>query len=143
MSIIESLRQWLLTCPLLTDLSRLGVDFLPQDPSTYSVEQVPAQPILRQYLDGSSERQFVFVFASRMHYSDELRNNLENSGFYESFADWLEQQTDAENLPEMAAGKTPTRIEATSNGYLFDVSGNFTNARYQIQCRLIYDQEKG
>ena len=141
MTITESIKNYLAECPLLGDFKRICVDFLPEDTETYSIEEIPAETILRAYIDGSSVRQFVFVFAARLFYSEETRNNIENSGFYEKFAEWLEKQTEEENLPVLADGKTATKIEAMSSGYLFDVSGDLSNARYQIQCRLIYDQE--
>ena len=141
MTTVESIKNFIAACPHLTELKSLNVDFLPESPDTYSIESVPAQEILKQYLDGSSERQFVFVFAARLFYSEEVRNNIENSGFYEKFAEWLEEQTEAENLPELSDGKTATKIEAMSSGYLYDIAGDLTNARYQIQCRLIYDKE--
>lgn len=142
MTIIESVKNFILTCPLLTDLKRLNIDFLPEDPDTYSIENIPAQEIIKTYLDGSTERQFVFVFAARMFYSEEVRNNIENSGFYEKFAEWLEEQTEADNLPVLTEGKTASKVEAMSSGYLYDIAGDLSNARYQIQCRLIYDKEK-
>lgn len=142
MTIVESVKNYILTCPLLGDLGRLNIDFLPEDPDTYSIEGIPAQEILKTNIDGSTERQFVFVFAARLLYSEEVRNNIENSGFYEKFAEWLEQQTEADNLPELTGGRTATKIEAMSSGYLYDISGDFANARYQIQCRLIYDKER-
>lgn len=138
---IEAIRNYLADCPLLVDFSRLCVDYLPSDTKTYSIEEIPAQTKIRAYVDGSSERQFVFVFAARMFYSEEVRNNIENSGFYEKFAEWLDEQSEIGNLPVLADGKTASKIEAMSGGYLFDISGDLTNARYQIQCRLIYDQE--
>ena len=141
MKIIESVKNFILTCPYLENLAALNVDFLPDAPETYSIEGVPVNTVIQTYLDGSQERQFVFVFASRLFYSDEIRNNIENSGFYESFSDWLDKQTETGNLPVMREGMTPTKIEAMSSGYLFDVSGDLSNARYQIQCRLIYDKE--
>jgi hypothetical protein len=141
MKIIESVKNFILTCPYLADLAAVNVDFLPDSPDTYSVEGVPANSVIETYLDGSQVRQFVFVFASRFYYSDETRNNLENSGFYEAFSDWLDEQTKTGNLPIMREGLTPSKIEAMSSGYLFDVSGDLSNARYQIQCRLIYDKE--
>ena len=141
MTITESIKDYLAKCPILGDFKRLCVDFLPEDAETYSIEEIPAETILRAYIDGSSERQFVFVFAARLFYSEETRNNIENSGLYERFADWLETQTEADDLPVLADGKTATKIEAMSSGYLFDVSGDLSTARYQIQCRLIYDQE--
>ena len=142
MTIVESVKDFILTCPLLADLKRLNIDFLPEDPDTYSIEGIPAPEITKTYLDGSTERQFVFVFAARMFYSEEVRNNIENSGFYEKFAEWLEEQTEAENLPVLTGKKTASKIEAMSSGYLYDIAGDLTNARYQIQCRLIYDKEK-
>ena len=141
MKIIESVKNFILTCPCLVELARVNVDFLPDSPDTYSIEETPAQSVMQTYLDGTQERQFVFVFASRFYYSDETRNNIENSGFYEDFSDWLDEQTRIGNLPVMRDGMTPSKIEAISSGYLFDVSGDLSNARYQIQCRLIYDKE--
>ena len=142
MTIVESVKDFILTCPLLDDLKRLNIDFLPEDPDTYSIEGIPAPEIITKYLDGSTERQFVFVFAARFFYSEEVRNNIENSGFYEKFAEWLEEQTEADNLPVLDGGRTASKIEAMSSGYLYDIAGDLTNARYQIHCRLIYDKEK-
>lgn len=141
MTIIESVKNFILTCPFLVELAAVNVDFLPDSPDTYSIESVPVNSVIRTYLDGSQERQFVFVFASRLYYSDETKNNIENSGFYENFSDWLDEQTKCGNLPIMREGLTPTKIEAMSSGYLFDISGDLSNARYQIQCRLTYDKE--
>ena len=141
MKIIESVKNFILTCPHLAELAAVNVDFLPDSPDTYSIEEVPTNSVIQTYLDGSQERQYVFVFASRFYYSDETRNNIENSGFYEDFSDWLDEQTEKGNFPVMREGFAPSKIEAMSSGYLFDVSGDLTNARYQIQCRLIYDKE--
>lgn len=141
MSIIEAVRSYLLTCPYLENLARINVDFLPEDTSTYSIESVPASTVISTNIDGSTTRQFLFVFASRMLYTDELRNNIENSGFYEKFEGWLEEQTKNGVFPALASGLTPVKIEAMSSGYLFDISGDLTVARYQIQCRLTYEKE--
>lgn len=141
MSIIEAVRSYLLTCPYLENLARINVDFLPEDTSTYSIESVPASTVISTNIDGSTTRQFLFVFASRMLYTDELRNNIENSGFYEKFEGWLEKQTNKGVFPVLASGLTPVKIEAMSSGYLFDISGDLTVARYQIQCRLTYEKE--
>lgn len=142
MTIIESVKNFITgSCPCFGEYKSVNVDFLPEDPNTYSIEEVPAEPILETYLDGSTVRQFVFVFASRVNYSDEIRNNIDNCGFYEDFAEWLEECTENEIFPDLGEGKAPTKIEAISSGYLFDISGDLSNARYQIQCRLIYDKE--
>ncbi|MGN0533291.1 MAG: chloramphenicol resistance protein [Eubacterium sp.] len=141
MAIIEAVRDYVLTCPLLEDFARINVDFLPEDASTYSIESVPTQTIMSTNIDGSTTRQFVFVFASRLLYTEELRNNIDNSGFYEAFENWLEENSKNGILPDLGDKLTPVKIEAMSSGYLFDIAGDFTMARYQIQCRLIYERE--
>lgn len=141
MTIVESVKEFISQCPYLADLSKVNVDYLPEKPDTYSIEQVPTNPIIKEYLDGSSERQFHFVFASRLFYCEETRNNINNSGFYENFSKWLEECTLNGIFPKMDEGLTPTKIEALSNGYLYDINGDLSNARYQVQCRLIYDKD--
>ena len=140
-TLIGSIKEYLLKCPYLDELKQINVNFLPEDPTTYSIEQVPSTSILKKYLDGSSERQFVFVFASRMFYSDEIVSQIQNSGFFEKFQYWLEENSSNNILPELEDGLIPLEIEAQSSGYLFDISGDLSNARYQIQCRLIYEKE--
>ncbi len=142
MPIIERIKDYIMTCPFLEELSNVNVDFLPEDPLTYSIEQTPSEPILKRYLDGSTERQITFVFACRMFYSDETINNINNSGFFEKFHEWLFENSENDIFPELEEGLIPYRIEAISNGYLYDISGDLSNARYQIQCRLIYEKEK-
>jgi len=141
MSIIESIRNYIMTCPYLEELAKVNVDFLPDDPTTYSIEQTPSEPIIKRYLDGATDRQITFVFACRMLYNDELINNINNSGFFEKFQDWLFDNSENDIFPELEEGLDPYRIEAISSGYLYDISGDLTNARYQIQCRLLYEKE--
>lgn len=134
---IDSIRIFLKSCPYLKN-GRINVDYLGPDAVRYTIDAVPAAPIVKSYAGGDSLRQFVFVFASREFYGQEVLQNIENNGFYESFAAWLEEQTNNGNLPQLSDGKTAQSIEALSTGYLYD--GDTDNARYQIQCRLLYHQ---
>ena len=52
-----------------------------------------------QNVDGSTRRKFFFGFAMQFACSDEARNNIAGSGFYKSFADWLERCTAGGKLP--------------------------------------------
>lgn len=141
MSIIESVKNFIQKCPVLEKMNGFGVDFLPSENDAVSIEQTPTETVIRTFIDGSSERQFVFVLAARLNYSEELRNNIDNSGIFEEFQEWLEQCTENGIFPQLDNRLTPTKIEAMSNGYLFDVNDNLQSARYQIQCRLLYDKE--
>lgn len=138
-SIIQSLWGYFLNCPLMAD-RKINIDYLPEGgPVEYSIDTTPATEIVKQYVDGSSVRQYLFVIRSVEDYGSDVLQNLANSGFYERLAAWLETQTRAGNFPQLPEGKTSQKIEAQSTGYLFTTGPDV--GRYQIQCRLQYYQE--
>lgn len=137
-TIIQSLWDYFLACPLMCD-RKINVDFLPEKSLEYSIDTTPATEIIKQYVDGSSVRQYLFVIRSVQDYGSDVLQNIANSGFFESLSNWLEEQTRKKNFPTLPSGKEPQKIEAQSTGYLF-VSGPDTG-KYQIQCRLQYFQE--
>lgn len=141
MTNIEAVRSWLRTYPPLAK-GRLGVDFLPTQAQTYSVEVVPCKEVVKRYRDGSSVKEFAFVLASREFYQDDIGQNTDNLSFYEDFAQWVEEgnRRGAKRLPPLAPGRTAQRVEVTSTGYPFLVDEQGT-ARYQIQMKLIYFQK--
>lgn len=137
--IIDGLRTYIRKCPALRKYNKavkVNVDYLEDKPTTYSIEEVPSNVVIQKYVDGSSKRQYVFVFASRESYSEDVIDNINNSGFYEDFAEWLEEQTNNDNLPFIGDDKEVLKIEAMTNGYAFKT--DVDTARYQIQCRMIY-----
>lgn len=140
--IIDGLRTYIRKCPALRKYNKavkVNVDYLEDKPTTYSIEEVPSDVVIQKYVDGSSKRQYVFVFASRESYSEDVIDNINNSGFYEDFAEWLEEQTNNDNLPFIGDDKEVLKIEAMTNGYAFKT--DVDTARYQIQCRIIYLQK--
>ena len=130
MTIIESVRDFIAECPYLEKLLRIHVDFLPARETAYSIEEMPVQTIVAQNVDGSTRRQFSFVFAAQLAYSDEARNNIDNSGFYESFADWLERCTAGGKLPTLPQGMT---LEL--NGVTAPTSADASAWRCSTACR--------
>lgn len=138
MTIIESVRTFLNTCGLF-DGEKLNIDFLPEDAATFSVDVVPVQPIVKRYLDGSSQRQFLFVVATRAYYGTMIRQQIDNLGFFEDFAAWIEAQNRAKNFPDLGDDRKATKLEVTTSGYVF--TPDLETARYQIQCRLSYTQK--
>lgn len=137
MTIIESLKAYLKTCPSLADGALLEVDH--NGPAIqYAIVPVPGARVLETYLDGGSLREFPFAFQTAAITADDAER-IDNAGFQETFADWLEAQTEAGNLPTLDAGKTAESITATSWGYLFE-QGESDTGIYQIQCKLTYRQ---
>ena len=140
MTIIQAVREYLMTCPLLKNGVILGVDQLGADVG-YMIESVPCTPVLKTYTDGSSKRQFQFVFASREKYGEKVLENLKNSGFFEDFSDWLEINNWNKVFPDLGDYRTPFRIEINASNYVADDAGDNT-ARYQMQLSLMYYQDR-
>ncbi len=141
MTIIESVKRFILQCPYLDELKSVNVDFLSDKVNTYSIEELPTDTVRKKYLDGTKECQFVFALMARFTYNEEIKNNIENSGFFEDFQNWLDECTENDIYPDMPDGMTPFEIKALTNGYLMGVGNNSRDAVYQIQCRLLYDKE--
>nr|DAW47537.1 MAG TPA: Minor capsid protein from bacteriophage [Caudoviricetes sp.] len=137
-SIIDALEKYFIGCELLKD-GALRVDYLGEKPVEYTIEVLPCDPVVKRYLGGSTVRQYLFAFGSREFYSQERLQNIQNSAFYELLADWVETRSMSGILPELPDGMEAQQLEVVSSGYLFD--GSMTNARYQIQLRLLYFKE--
>lgn len=137
-SIIDALEKYFIGCELLKD-GALRVDYLGEKPVEYTIEVLPCDPVVKRYLGGSTVRQYLFAFGSMEFYSQERLQNIQNSAFYERLADWVETKSMSGVLPELPDGMEAQQLEVVSSGYLFD--GSMTNARYQIQLRLLYFKE--
>lgn len=136
-NLIDSVRSYILTCPFLSD-GRVNVDYIGTEMG-YSVDPLPCDPIMQRYMDGGAKKQFQFAFTSQEEYDQDARINIENSGFFQSFEEWLEQQSFNDVLPKLGEKKSPISIETLNSGYLYDI--NEEKAKYRIECRLIYTQE--
>lgn len=137
--IIKALRDYIRGCPHLDTFNnaiKVNVNYLEADTDTYSIEEVPVNPIVKKYVNGDSIRQYAFIFTSREPYGVDVLQNIDNSGFYEKFADWIENQNDNEIFPVIDNGLEPLEINVTSTGYAFAVSED--TAQYQINLRLKY-----
>lgn len=136
--IIESIRNYIRTCPHLDTYNnaiKVNVNYLEPNADTYSIEEIPIDPIVKKYINGDTVRQYAFIFASREPYGSDVLQNIDNSGFYEKFADWIEDNNDNGILPVLENLES-LGIEVTSTGYAFAVTED--TAQYQIQLRLKY-----
>jgi hypothetical protein len=138
MSIIEAIQDYIKDCTELDVGAPVWVNYLGNEPVEYSIVPIPGSRILETYLDGSSLRVYPFAFQSVESTADDLER-LGTQGFYEAFADWLEEQTTVGNLPVLDYNKQSELLEATGWGYLFQ-EGESATGIYQIQCQLQYIQ---
>lgn len=132
--IIESLRDYILTCDFLKD-GVVNIDYLPAEMS-YSIDPIGGDPWYKKYIGGGGLKQFHFALTSNEAYDGDARTGINNSGFYQFFEEWIEKNNMMDVFPELE-GHEPIRIEVTQSGYLFSTEADL--GRYQIQCRLIYE----
>ena len=120
------------------------MDYLGED-FDYSIDPLPSEPWVTRYTDGGGKKQYQFAFTSKEEYDGTAMTEIENSGFYQAFAEWVESQNEAAAFDDAALPvlenerQTALAVEVMTSGYLFDAGPD--RAKYQIQCRLIYEQE--
>lgn len=138
MSVLSSIRTYILSYSGLATSMPLWVNFLGPNPTGYSINPLPGTKIVETYLDGSSLREFPFSFQSMESTADDLER-IDINSFYETFSDWMESQTLAGVLPILATGKTAESIETLGWAYLYE-QGQSETGIYQTQCKIRYAQ---
>lgn len=135
-AMIDIVRDYISTCPYLKQYAELNVEYLTDRVETYSInENAGYEPVIQKYVIGA-DYQFLFTFDSKLHWNEDIQNNIDNSKFFENFKNWLEKNNDNKIYPEIEG---IYEIGATTNGYIFATSAN--EAIYRIQCYLKYYKE--
>lgn len=134
---VDKIREYFLeNVTLAQEFDNILADFLGDEATSYTIEIIPVEPILRQYTDGSSLNQLVFQFGSREFYDNSVAQNINNLGFYERFQDEIETNNKNGALPNI---KGIQSIECLNNGTIQDVQNG--TAKYVIQMRITYEKE--
>ena len=139
MSVASKVKEFIEGCPFLEEFGSatfpvVNLNLLEENPTMYSIEETPAEPILKRFANGDTERQYVFSLCSREMYGQ--AENEKTAEFYEKFSDWLDDCTRGGNLPALTGQLQSKAIRATTSGYMYDNQG--TNCQYRIQCQFIY-----
>ena len=134
---IDKVRDYITKCPYLKEYSELNIDYLADKVNTYSInENAGYDPVLNEDIEGNQEKQLLFTFDSKLHWNEDIQNNIDNSRFFENFRRWLEKNDKREIYPDI---KGIYKIGATTNGFIFATNAN--EAIYRIQCYLRYFEE--
>lgn len=147
-AIIELIKVFLKeNCPYLNELSKINVDYLnteSKDFEYWSLEQLEAPLILKRNVLGTkTERQCQFILASRSFFNPTLdTQNIKNLHLFGKIADWMHECTRNGNLPILNDEETSISIETTSPGYLYGTDKSNTIARYQMDCKFIYEKKE-
>lgn len=137
-SIIEGVRDYLRTYTGLSSGAPIWVEYLGNEPTEYALLPLAGGRVIETYINGKRLMEYPFAFRSMESTADDLAR-MENNGFYEAFAQWLDDQTNLGNLPALPTGMVAEEIEALGWGYLYE-EGDSKTGIYQVQCRVIYEQ---
>lgn len=138
-TVIESIREYFDSCPLLKADAKLNLDYLGLEEVEYGIYSEPVNPVIKKYVDGDELKQHTFVFAVKNLMSDSYITQLENISFFDRFIQWVEQNNKQRKLPQLEGKRQAQRLEILTNGYL--IAQDEGKAQYQIQMRLIYKEE--
>ena len=146
-AIIDCIKEYFKKCPYLDDLAKINVDYLNMDAKDHeywSIEPLEVPIILKRNVLGTkTERQCQFILATRSFFNPLVdTQNIKNLQLFEKIAEWLYQNTRKGYLPLLNDGEVSTSIEALTSGYLYGTDKTNTIARYQIQCKLIYEKKE-
>ena len=131
---IEKIKEYFINnVTLVEDFKNILVDYLEEDATSYVIEPIPVEPVIKQYRDGGSLNQFVFQFGSKEYYDSSETQNIENLDFYERFKNEIESNNKNGVLPDI---KGIQSIECLNNGTIQNVQEG--TAKYIIQMRITY-----
>lgn len=135
----NSLRTWLRACPAIASGKYFGADYIGEKATEYAVFSVPSTMEYRENILGKrvlkEKQEQLFLFAAKVPYGSDVKQNLDNLGFFQEVTAWLAQMNAAQDFPEWADGSI-TSIEASSTGA--PVQTGSDAARYQFQIKVNY-----
>lgn len=118
---------------LAEEFNEILVDFLGKEATSYSIEPIPTDRVLRPYTDGGGLYQLVFQFGSKEFYDDGLSQNIDNLNFYERLQEEIEYNNNRGVLPDIEGIQS---IECLNNGTIQDIEHG--TAKYGVQMRITY-----
>lgn len=133
-SLLCSLREYLLCCPLLAagafGLQRL--DSLFPSHALFSGEESEQA----RYLDGEYICRFDFLICARESHTACTADTLETCGRLDALSRWIRQQNRVRFLPFLCGGRQP--LSLCPLGQPFTGETDEDRAAWQLRCRLLY-----
>ena len=111
---------------------QINADMLSNDIDNYSLDKIPTASTVEKWIMGIEIHRDVYSFRSRVAYSQDAINNLENIGFFEQFENLIKTNNDEGILPDIEGIENieclncGTMIYADTNTAVFDIQIQIT-----------------
>lgn len=132
---INKLRTYLMDVlsKIVDEYQQLNINFLSKEPGNFSLDKIPTQTVADSWIVGVDVCQEIYSFRSRMNYSADVINNIDNIGFYEKFQSEIKDKNKKGILPEISGIES---IECPNAGSM--TNANTNTAEMDIQIKIIY-----
>ena len=130
---LDNIKEFIETCPLLKN-GKVNVDYIKDDPQSYSIDETPSTTVIKEYKDGGTQNQITFDFSIQANFS--VLENIKNSKFCEDFTNWIKEQSKKETLPNIDG---ICWIKCTGRGTILQTTK--TTAIYVIPMQVVYDED--
>lgn len=121
MNQLEGIRDYLRRYP---GLEGLLLGYLPREPGSCSLEPVPCDPVIREYMDGGQRRRAQLQLLVRGNFGSDQQEQGENLSRLMGLARWLEDMEQAGDLPELGEREICLSLRATSREYLISADSS-------------------
>ena len=125
---------------LLTDKKyQINANMLSSDINNYSLDKIPTQSTVRKWITGLEFHKDIYSFRSRLSYSQDVINNLNNVGFFENFESIIDSNNKKGILPKIDGIES---IECLNCGTMNDANTNTCEFDIQLQITYKYRSQK-
>lgn len=126
---------------LKTDsINQINANMLSEEIDNYSLDKIPTMSSVEKWISGEEIARDVYSFRSRLFYSSEAYNNLNNIGFFERFEKLIKDNNRQGILPEIDGIQS---IECLNCGSIIDTNTNTATFDIQIQITYLIKDSKG
>ena len=91
---ITKLREYLISVisEIKETYEQINVGFLSNEINNYSLDKIPTSKVVENWIIGETVYKEIYSFRSRMNYSADVMDNIENIGFFEIFESKIKQK---------------------------------------------------
>lgn len=115
------------------DEYQINADMLSDEIDNYSLDKIPIASTVETWITGTEKHRDVYMFRSRMAYSQDVMNNLANVGFFEVFESIIDNKNKKGELPEIEGIESISCLNCGSMN-----NANTNTCEFQIQLEIQY-----
>ena len=117
----------------------LSFDWLGDEATSYSIDNIVVPAVLREFILGDEERQLVIWLRATQNWNRFAVNNTENLDVFKDVEKEIKKLNRQKKFPDLGQNKTVLKVEVTTVPYLdrTEATGTGTGI-YVLQLRFVY-----